>query len=125
MSTQPVKFGNYLKSLRTERKISLRDFSINANADPGNVSRIERGVLSPPQNREMLARFASALNLPEGSDEWYALFDQAAAERGLIPPDILQNDRIANFLPAFFRTLRGQKPTDEEMDKIIALIRKS
>jgi transcriptional regulator with XRE-family HTH domain len=125
MSTEQFKFGSYLKSLRIERKISLREFSINAKADPGNVSRIERGVLSPPQNREILVRFASALGLTEGSDEWYALFDHAAADRGLIPADILQNDRIVYFLPAFFRTLRGTKPTDEEMGKIIELIRKS
>lgn len=125
MNTINPKFGPNLKALRLARKISLRQFSIDAEADPGNISRIERGILPPPQNREILIRYAKALGLEEASDEWFNFFDYASAERGMIPGDLMKNDDIVNFLPAFFRTLRGNKPSDEEMGSIIELIRNS
>lgn len=124
-TTITAKFGPYLKQLRMEKKISLRQFSIDAEVDPGNVSRIERGLLAPPHSREILDRYASALSLETGSDEWHTFFDYASTDRGMIPSDLMKNDGIVNFLPAFFRTMRGAKPTDEELGKIIELIRKS
>lgn len=86
---------------------------------------MERRAIPPPQDREILTRYASALGLKEGSDEWYLFFDLAAADRGLIPQDIMEDEELVKELPAFFRTLRGQKPTEAEMRKVIEKIRKS
>ncbi|TLD68723.1 hypothetical protein FEM03_21310 [Phragmitibacter flavus] len=107
------------------KKISLRSFSIAAQADPGNISRIERGLLPPPHDRAILERYATALGLIEGDDAWLRFFDHAAADRGKIPSDLMNEDSIVKFLPAFFRTLRGKKPTDEEMQAIIEKIQNS
>ena len=125
MNASPAKFGAYLKSLRIARRISLREFSQKAESDPGNISRVERGILPPPQNREILERYAATLGLVSGSDEWFTFFDYASTDRGMIPSDIMSNDSIVNFLPAFFRSLRGAKPTDDEMADVIKMIRRS
>ncbi len=79
----------------------------------------------PPQDREILTRYAQALNLSEGSDEWYFFFDLAAADRGMIPKDLMDDAEVVKHLPAFFRTLRGQRPTEKELRKIVEKIKAS
>ena len=125
MKTPHRNFAEFFKSLRIERRITLRDFCAAAAADPGNISRMERGAIIPPQDREILARYAQALNLKEGSDEWYLFFDLAAADRGMIPKDLMDDAELVKQLPAFFRTLRGQRPTEKELRKIVDKIRRS
>jgi transcriptional regulator with XRE-family HTH domain len=118
-------FASFFQALRKQRRITLRAFCEAAHADPGNISRLERRYIPPPQDREILCRYAKALNLTEGSDEWYLFFDLAAADRGIIPQDIMDDAELVRELPAFFRTLRGQKPTEAEMQKVIEKIKQS
>lgn len=125
MSTSHSNFASFFKALRKERRITLRAFCEDAAADPGNISRMERRTMPPPQDREILSRYAAALDVKEGSDEWYLFFDLAAADRGIIPQDIMADDELVKELPAFFRTLRGQKPTEVEMRRVIEKIKKS
>ena len=125
MKTPHENFASFFQALRKEHRITLRAFCEAAKADPGNVSRLERRTIPPPQDREILSRYAKALNLKEGSDEWYLFFDLAAADRGIIPQDIMDDAELVKELPAFFRTLRGQKPTETEIRKVIEKIRKS
>jgi transcriptional regulator with XRE-family HTH domain len=125
MNTPHSNFASFFKALRKERRITLRAFCEDAAADPGNISRMERRTMPPPQDREILSRYATALDVKEGSDEWYLFFDLAAADRGIIPQDIMDDDELVKELPAFFRTLRGQKPTEDEMRRVIEKIKKS
>ncbi|MFO7869972.1 MAG: helix-turn-helix transcriptional regulator [Kiritimatiellia bacterium] len=118
-------FGPLLKEIRTQKRITLREFCKRANADPGNVSRIERGVWPPPQDADILERYAHALGLKEGTDDWYRFFDSAATDRGIVPRDIMDDEEVVKMLPVFFRTLRGTKPTEEEMKALVEKIRKS
>lgn len=125
MKTPHENFATYFKALRIEQRITLRAFCDAAGADPGNISRLERRAIPPPQDTEILARYAKALGLEDGGDGWYLFFDLAAADRGIIPKDIMDDAELVKELPAFFRTLRGQKPTEAEMLKVIDKIRKS
>lgn len=125
MNTPHENFATFFQALRKDRRITLRAFCETAGADPGNISRLERRAIPPPQDTEILSRYAKALNLQEGGDEWYQFFDLAAADRGIIPKDIMDDAELVKELPAFFRTLRGQKPTETEMRKVIEKIRKS
>ena len=118
-TTSYKNFSQFFKSLRKESRITLRDFCEKAGADPGNISRLERGALIPPRDRSILSRYAQALGVKESTDEWYLFFDLAAADRGMIPHDIMEDREVAARLPAFFRTLRGQKPTEKELRKVI------
>ena len=119
-----INFGSYFEQLRQAQGLTLRMFCKKAACDPANISRMERGLISPPKGREILEKYAAALNLVEGSDEWYQFFDLAAAGQGILPQDIMADAELVKVLPAFFRTLRGQKPTEEEMKKLAEKIRK-
>lgn len=125
MKTPHENFAAFFQALRKQHRITLRAFCEAAAADPGNISRLERRMIPPPQDREILSRYAKALNLTEGGDEWYLFFDLAAADRGIIPQDIMDDAELVKELPAFFRTLRGQMPTEQEMRKVIEKVRKS
>jgi transcriptional regulator with XRE-family HTH domain len=118
-------FGNFLKRLRLAKRITLRDFCLKNGFDPGNYSRIERGLFQPPQREDLLAKYAVALGLVRGSDEWIEFFDTAAAARGEIPKDILSDEEVVGKLPAFFRTLRGSRMDGKKMDAFIDKIRRS
>jgi hypothetical protein len=44
-------------------------------------------------------------------------------DAGRIPDHILKNTELAAHLPAFFRTLSGQKPSREDMEKLLGIIK--
>lgn len=117
-------WGAFFAEIRRERLgLSLRDFCDRKGLDPGNVSKLERGRLAPPQGRDSLSRYAEALELEEGSDDWLQFFDLAAAARGEIPAELMADEEVVRHLPAFFRTLRGQRITDEQMQELLDMIR--
>jgi len=119
-----INFGRYFEQLRQAQGLTLRMFCKKASCDPANISRMERGLIPPPKGREILEKYAEALNLRDGSNEWYQFFDLAAADQGIIPQDIMADAELVKVLPVFFRTLRGQKPTEVEMKKLAEKIRK-
>jgi hypothetical protein len=84
---------------------------------------MERGVMPPPKRREILERYALALGIESGSDDWYEFFDLAAANQGMVPKDLMTDSELVKALPLFFRTLRGEKPTPEEMRRVAEKIR--
>lgn len=120
-----MKFGEFFRAMRAERGISLREFCLANGFDPGNISRLERGLLPPPESGGKLEAYARALRLKKGSDEWYTFFDLAAAERGRIPSDVLSDEELVSKLPVLFRTLRGQRVDDEALEDLVERIRRA
>jgi transcriptional regulator with XRE-family HTH domain len=118
-----IKFGEFIKQKRLQQKITLREFCRLTGIDPSNWSKIEREMLSPPKSKLMLEEIAKILKIKKNSDDWYTLMDLAAITQ--IPRELLNNQSIVEKLPVFFRTLRGQKPTEEELDNLIKLIKES
>ena len=118
-------FGNLMKKLRVDKEITLREFCQANGFDPGNYSRLERGLFPPPQKESLLEKYATALGLKRGSDEWLEFFDLAAAARGEIPKDILSDEEVVRKLPVVFRTLRGSALSPDKLDDLINKIRRS
>lgn len=116
-------FGGFFKTRRIAIKKTLRQFCVENGLDPGNMSKLERSLLPPPQSREKLEEYVSYLKIKKGSDDWYTFFDLAAAETGRIPEDIMTKEKIEDKLPILFRTLRGQKVSDENLEKLIKILR--
>ena len=116
-------FGEFFKKKRGELGIPLRQFCLEHGLDPGNISKMERGITAPPQGHEKLEEYASHLKIKKGTDDWYTFFDLAAADSGKIPPELLKKREIVDQLPVLFRTLRGKKITDEQLKKLIDMIK--
>ncbi len=112
----PLKFGDYAKDRRIAAGMTLRSFCREAEIDPSNWSKIERGVLAPPDDPELLGRIAGLLGLK--SSEQTDLADLAAIARGQIPAD-LKDEEILAKMPAFFRAIRGQEYTREDFEKLM------
>jgi transcriptional regulator with XRE-family HTH domain len=119
-----ARFGEFFKQRRIALELTLREFCRRNGLDAGNISRLERGLLTPPQGRDALEHYAQLLKLKKGSDEWYTFFDLAAAETGRIPPELLEDEDLLEKLPILFRTLRGQKVPDEQLDELVRKLRK-
>ena len=111
-------FGEFFKKKRLKTGKTLRQFCLENGLDPGNLSKIERGLLPPPQSREKLAHYAKCLGIAEGSDEWLEFFDIARTDIGRIPEELLADSNVAAKLPLVFRTLKGQKLTGEQLEKL-------
>jgi len=69
-------FGDYFKELRRGKRLTLREFCRRADVDPGNTSKIERGILPPPRYK-VLARYAQVLGISTESEEWTNLIHRA------------------------------------------------
>lgn len=118
-----MTFGEYFRILRVRSEQTLREFCKKEGFDPGNISRIERGLYNAPLNEEKLQHYAKALRLAEGSDDWIEFFDLAAASRLRGEFHDLTDEEVLKRLPVLFRSLDNENMTAEKLDKIINLIR--
>lgn len=114
-------FGEFVIMLRKRNRITLREFCRLTKIDPSNWSKIERGILSPPKSQEVLDEIAQVLHLKKKSEEYYLLNDLAAIS--FIPKELMSDDELLDKLPVFFRTLRGQPPSNNELDELIKIIK--
>ena len=117
------RFGAFFKDKRIELRKTLRQFANENGLDPGNLSKLERGILPPPTNRTKIVEYAELLRIKEGSDDWITFFDLASAEIGRIPKELLSDQDVVDNLPIFFRTMRGQKVSEEKLQELIKLIK--
>ncbi len=117
-------FGEFFKKKRLELGKTLRQFCLENKLDPGNISKLERGLLPPPISEEKLKHYAECLKIKKGSDDWYDFFDIAHASAGRIPEEILSDKDLLPKLPLVFRTLRGQKLTKEQLNKLAEEVKK-
>jgi len=122
MNKNLIKFGKLLKSLRIKKQLSLRQVCALINYDPSNWSKIERGKISPPSDEKVLKKWALILGLSKDKETLQEFIDHAKIAQGVIPQDLLGQEFIGA-LPAFFRTLRNEKPSKEEIDNLVELIR--
>jgi transcriptional regulator with XRE-family HTH domain len=94
-------FGTFIKELRARQHLGLREFCLEHGHDPGNWSKIEREVLSPPSDEAILRKWAKQLGLKENTDDWLKFFEFAAVDAGRIPNHIRET---RNCLPSFPRS---------------------
>lgn len=115
-------FNETVKSLRLEKRLTLRDFCEQVGLDPSNWSKVERGVNPPPGDVSLLERLADFFDL-SGARK-LEFIDAAALQRREIPPDVADNMILQRALPAFFRAARGYELTEAELAGLADDIRK-
>lgn len=118
-------FGNFIKELRAKRRQGLREFCLKHGYDPSNWSKIEREVLLPPRDEEMLRKWAKRIGLKPGSDDWQKFFDYAAVDAGRIPDHVLKDEELVEKLPAFFRRLSSFKPIRKDLENLLEVIKEA
>ena len=102
----------FFRSSRKALGLTLREFCRRNGFDPGNISRLERGLVPPPQSRQILESYAKALKLVKDTAAWDTLLrtggDRDWPNSGRIP----RQPAAAQKLPRLFRQLRpgGQRP---------------
>jgi len=117
-------FGQFFKKKRLGLGKNLRQFCIENDLDPGNISKMERGILDPPTSTEKLEQYGRSLKIKKGSDDWYEFFDLARVSRGRIPDEILCDKQLVSKLPLLFRTLKGQKLTGKQLNRLAERLRR-
>ncbi len=115
-------FTDTIKSLRLQKRLTLREFCKLVGLDPSNWSKVERGINPPPGDVAVLERLADFFGL--SGEERLALLDAAAFQRKEIPPDVADNVILQRALPAFFRAARGHELTESELQNLADDIRK-
>ena len=121
----PRPFGEWVRHRRAELRIGLRAMALETGIDPGNLSKYERGVLSPPQEDRILRRWADALRLKEGSQEFREFMDLAAVSAGRIPSDLAGDPVLLSRLPILFRAARKPRLSRQELIALAKRIRES
>jgi transcriptional regulator with XRE-family HTH domain len=115
-----TSFAKFVREKRITAGLTLREFCRLTGYDASNWSKTERGLLAPPQSKNVLEEIAIILKIESGSQDFKELMDLAAlssVSEELVEPEILDQ------LPVFFRTVRGENPTEEELKTLVSKIR--
>ena len=104
---------------------TVREFARKSGLDLAYVSRLENGIILPPKDIEKLTRLASALKIAEGSDEWQKFMDLAAVARNVLPDDLRDNEKVVKVLPAFYRAMRENDIGEDELRRLLDLIKEA
>lgn len=115
-----TSFSSFVRAKRIVAGLTLREFCRQTGFDASNWSKIERSLLTPPQSKNVLETIAAVLKIESGSQDYKELMDLAALAS--VPQDLIEPE-ILDQLPVFFRTVRGEKPTEEELNTLITKIR--
>lgn len=122
--SQIQTFGEFFRLKRISLGFTLRSFCERYNYDPGNISRLERNILSPSVDKQKLEGYAAALKIPRDSEEWTIFFDLAHTANGKVPQDILDDKASMKYLPLLFRTARGQRLSKKKLTELVELLNK-
>ena len=117
-------FGKFFKEKRRKLGLSLRKFCRINGKDPGNISKLERGLLSPPQTRAKRLEYTEALGIKENTDDWLTFCDLAATSVGKIPQDIASDEEVLRALPVLFRSIRRRSLEEEDLKKLVESVRR-
>lgn len=97
------QFGRFFRNRRNALDLNLSEFCRHNGFDKGNISRLERGLVKPPESSDLLRTYASALQLQSGSEDWKAFMGHAAIARGKFPSAV--SDERAADVEEMFRRL--------------------
>jgi len=104
-------FGSYLRSLRQEHKLSLREVARALQITPTYLSDLERGNNRPP-DKVLLEKIIHVLQLEQDEEACQNLLDLAARERNDLPADIKDYLMDNRTLQSLIRKIYKHKDTE-------------
>lgn len=114
MTKGEEKFGAFVRRLREEKKIGLREMARMIDASPTYVSKIERDEFPPPAEEKVKA-IAAIIGCDE--DMLLALAGRVASDL----EEIIKRNPVE--MAAFLRTARGL--TAEDMQRLVRQAQKA
>ena len=118
-----MTFGQFVREKRLSVNLGLREFCKLAEVDPSNWSKVERDRLPLFDDRAKLEMIAQLAGIEAGASDWHNFFALASVAQKRFPADIYTDAEVLEVLPVFFRTIRGGKPTPEELEKLIHILK--
>lgn len=118
-----MSFGDFFKAKRTALGLTLREFCEKNGFDPGNISKLERGLLPAPQAEDKLREYAKSLNIKLQSDDYIEFTDLASVSSRNFTPKRITDEDVLKKLPVLFRTIDNKELTEEKLDRIIKMIK--
>jgi transcriptional regulator with XRE-family HTH domain len=114
------QFGEYVKTKRLEKKISLRKLAEYLDIVPAYMSDIEKGRRYPP-DKEKIYKIAKILLLSK--EEQNRMFDLAAiAKENTVSPDISDYVMEIDNLRVALRKARDIEAGESDWQKIIDML---
>lgn len=117
-------FGQLVARRRAELRLTLRECAVRADIDAGDLSKMERGKVSPPQSSAVVERLVAALEL-SGTTDGQAMLDTAALENGRLPVDLAGNPAVVSALPLLLRTFDNRQLDEQRMQRLLEKIREA
>lgn len=117
-----MSYGEYLKSLRIEKGISLREMAKKTEIDVAYLSRVERSVCNPPMKEEITDKISEVLKLT--NEKITKLKDAASVENGKFPKDVKENLSEYKAIPILLRTIGNKKLTEDQIVNLTKFIQK-
>ncbi|MEG3058987.1 helix-turn-helix domain-containing protein [Anaerorhabdus sp.] len=114
-------FGEFLRSVRKARRVSIREFEERVHKTRAYLSDIERGKSKPP-DQELLGMMIEQLNLEGIPNVINRLYDLAAVERNAVPDDLktwIMADATHRDL---LRKCRDKKLTSAQVNGLLKIV---
>ncbi len=119
-----TSFGEFFSAKRKSLGKTLREFCRENGFDAGNMSRVERGLQTPPQSKEKRRQYASALGIKEGSEEWLEFCDLATISAGKIPDSIVSDKELMAEVPILLRSIKKEGIEKEKIQNLLEALKK-
>ena len=114
-------FGQYLRDLREDAGIGLRELAELIGQKASNLSAVESGARVPFHDPVLLRKIAEYLELPEHSNRWHRFFD--LARRADSPPadtlEQLKREEVVGLL----RTLDRVQATPKMLEDLTKMLK--
>lgn len=116
MKEHTVTFGEYLKHIREEKHITLRELARRLELSAPFLSDVENNRRAP-LTEERLATLADVLNLSK--DDAAEMYDIVGRQKGLLAPDLNPYVTKRPYVNAALRTARNLEATEEDWQRFV------
>lgn len=110
-------FGEAIRQRRIQLSITLRNFCQSMEIDPCEWSRVERGIVAPPQSLDILVCIAEYLQL-----EPRYVISMAEKDEDIVCVPLSDDELILHLPPSELFT-QGAKMTSEQLTNFMEFIR--
>ena len=113
-----MHWGEFMRKKRLDSGFGLRQFASLVGILPSNYNHMEKGRMSPPQDKARLDQIAEVLEFDSGSKDYHTLMDLAVANKEKLPADIEEYARKNELVPVLLRTLNNCKLSKKDFAQL-------